>query len=234
MKRIFRRPMFLAIMAFVIVSLLTGGIAFGAVVITKSMNATVTIVQEEEEDSFEFYRDAAATQVASSVVLPDVSPGQTSDFTLYVKNTGTSNILVSQGASNVQASRGSLTLTFDGQVQRTLAPDQVARVDVVLSVPETAPEGQVSFTFSVNGAVSGTANPTTTPTAVPTTNPTSTPTVTALNGQQIFNTYCYTCHGSVPGTSRTQAQLVSFISGHNTGASLISAQVTALATLIRP
>ena len=232
MKRIFSRPMFLAIMAFVIVSLLTGGIAFGAVVITKSMNATVTIV--EEEDDFEFYRDAAATQVVSAIELPDVVPGETSDFTLYVKNTGTGNILVSQGASNVQASRGSLTLTFDGQAQRTLTPDQVARVDVVLSVPENAPEGQVNFTFSVNSVTSGTANPTTTPTTVPTTNPTSTPTVTALNGQQIFNTYCYSCHGSVPGTSRTQAQLVSFISGHNTGASLTSAQVTALATLIRP
>jgi mono/diheme cytochrome c family protein len=107
-------------------------------------------------------------------------------------------------------------------------------VDVVLSVPENAPEGQVSFTFSVNGVVSGTS-PTTTPTTVPTTNPTSTPTVTVLNGQQIFNTYCYTCHGGgVPGTSRTQAQLVSFISSHQTGASLTSAQVTALATLIRP
>jgi len=222
--------MFLAIMAFVIVSLLTGSIAFGAVVITKSMNATVNIVPEEEEDSFEFYRDSAATQVASTIVLPDVAPGETSDVTLYVKNTGTRDILLSQGASNVQASRGSLTLTFDGQAQRTLAPDQVARVEVILSVPEDAPEGRVNFTFAVNGVSSGTTSPTTTPT----TNPTTTPTVTALNGAQIFNTYCYTCHGSVPGTSRTQAQLVSFLSSHNTGASLTSAQLTALATLIRP
>jgi len=230
--------MFLAIMAFVIISLLTGGIAFGAVVITKSMNATVNIVQEVEQDSFEFYRDAAATQVAATIVLPDVAPGQTSDVTLYVKNTGTRDILLSQGASNVQASRGSLTLTFDGQAQRTLAPAQVARVDVFLSVPETASEGQVNFSFSVNGAASGTASPTTTPTTnpttTPTTSPTTTPTVTALNGQQIFNTYCYSCHGGVPSTSRTQAQLVSFISGHQTGSTLTSAAVTAVATYIRP
>jgi archaellum component FlaG (FlaF/FlaG flagellin family) len=229
--------MFLAIMAFVIVSLLTGGIAFGAVVITKSMNATVTIV-EDQEDSFEFYRDAAATQSVSTIVLPDVAPGETTDFTLYVKNTGTSNLLVSQGATNVQASRGSLTLTFDGQAQKTLAPNQVARVDVILSVPENAPEGRVEFIFSVNGAVSGTANPTTTPTTNPTTtpntNPTPVPTQTALNGQQIFATYCLSCHGSVPGTSRTQAQLVGFISGHNSGNSLTSAQVNALASFIKP
>src|SRR4030042_224650 len=176
---IFKRPMFLAIMAFVLVSLLTGGIAFGAVVITKSMNASVNIVQVQENnivtqvDSFEFYRDAAATQPVTTIVLPDVDPGEITDFTLYVKNTGTSNLLVSQGATNVQASRGSLTLTFDGQAQKTLAPNQVARVNVILSVPENAPEGRVEFTFSVNGVVSGTANPTTTPatTPTPTTNP---------------------------------------------------------------
>jgi len=228
MKSILKKPMFLAIMAFVLVSLLTGSIAFGAVVITRSMDATVNIV--EDEDDFEFYRDAAATQVLSAIELPDVAPGEVSDFTLYVKNIGSSDLLVSQGASTMQASRGSLRLTFDGLAQKTLAPDQVARVDVVLSVPENASEGQVYFTFSVNGAASGGSSPTTTPTA----NPTSTPTATALNGQQIFNSYCISCHGSVPGTSRTQSQLVSFISGHQTGASLSSAQVTALATFIRP
>jgi len=228
MKSILKKPMFLAIMAFVLVSLLTGGIAFGAVVITKSMDVTVNIV--EDEDDFDFYEDAAATQVLSAIELPDVAPGETSDFTLYVKNTGSGNILLSQGASTMQASRGSLNLYFDGQAQKTLAPDQVARVDVILSVPENAPEGQVNFTFAVNGAASGGTSPTTTPT----TNPTSTPTATALNGQQIFNTYCLSCHSGVPSTSRTRAQLVSFIPGHQTGGSLTSAAVTAVATYIKP
>jgi len=228
MKNTLKKPMFLAIMAFVLVSLLTGSIAFGAVVITKSMNATVNIVQDE--DDFEFYEDAAATRVLSAIELPDVAPGETSDFTLFVKNIGSGNILLSQGASTVQASRGSLTLTFDGQVQKTLAPDQVSRVDVILSVPENAPEGQVNFTFAVNGAASGATSPTT----APATTPASTPTVTALNGQQIFNTYCLSCHSGVPSTSRTQAQLLSFIPGHRTGGSLSSAQVTAVAAYIKP
>jgi mono/diheme cytochrome c family protein len=58
----------------------------------------------------------------------------------------------------------------------------------------------------------------------------------ALNGQTIFNSSCTSCHGlsTATGTSRTQAQLISWIPGHNTGSSLTSAQVAAVAAYIKP
>ncbi|MDD4858655.1 MAG: hypothetical protein PHR56_00390 [Dehalococcoidales bacterium] len=77
--------------------------------------------------------------------------------------------------------------------------------------------------------------PTPTPTPIPTPTPTLTPTPTPISGQQVFSANCSNCHGSgAPSTSRTQAQLNSFISTHNTGRNLIAAQIAALASWLKP
>ncbi|MFH1032500.1 MAG: DUF5666 domain-containing protein [Chloroflexota bacterium] len=56
----------------------------------------------------------------------------------------------------------------------------------------------------------------------------------AVTGKQVFSASCISCHTGAPNTTRTQAQLVDFISGHNTGRNLTPEQVAALAAWIKP
>jgi hypothetical protein len=111
----------------------------------------------------------------------------------------------------------------------------------------------VLWLFSLGGAyatviINGSANPTTSTVGLPTTTkqPTSTavPPTTAtpktttpvvLNGQAIFNANCLSCHRSrPPTTNRTQANLLTFISNHNTGRNLNAEQVAALVSFLKP
>jgi len=204
----------------------TAGVAYGATVFQKSLNVNVNVV---EPANFEFYSDQAATQVITDIYLEDVEPGETSTFTVYIKNIGSVTETVTAGPNSIPASVGALTLTFNGRTSLTLSPGATARIAGTLRVLDNAPAGPIDFTFTVNSTPSTSSG---NPTSTPTTTTTSTPTATTLSGQQIFSTYCLTCHSSLPGSNRTQSQLVNFISGHQTGASLTTNEVAAIAAFL--
>jgi len=209
------KPVLLALVSVITVWVITAGVAFAATVFQKSLNASVNIVAEA---AFEFYSDGAATHPIANVSLGDVSPDETSTFTVYLKNTSTSTETISAGSNTVPASVGTLTLKFDGQTQKNLAPGAITKIVGTLNVDDDATPGPINFSFSVK--------------AVPATT-SSLPTTPVVSGQQLFNTYCTSCH-SLPNTNRTQTQLISFISGHNTGKNLTAEEIVAIASFIKP
>jgi mono/diheme cytochrome c family protein len=75
-------------------------------------------------------------------------------------------------------------------------------------------------------------------TAAATTAPISGPSPTAksaLNGQQLYAANCASCHSTnPPRTSKTQAQLITFIAGHQTGRRLNQEQIAAIAAYFKP
>ena len=222
------------------------------------------------EPNFKFYSDPAATHAINKIKLPEITQGGVFTFTFYLKNTGTASQNISAANISVPASTGTLTLTFDGQAQTTLAVNSVVRVDGILAVTGQLTESNTDFTLSINAnpataaitttppvTTATTLPPGTTATTVTTPSPTKTTATTAatttttslpvttttttttipsvLNEQAIFNTNCISCHRSPPlVANRTQAQLAVFISGHNTGRNLTSAQVTAIAIFLKP
>jgi hypothetical protein len=212
------------------------------------------------EPDFKFYSDPAATHAIDKIKLPEITQGGVFTFTFYLKNTGTGSQIISAANISVPASTGTLTLTFDGQTQKTLAVNSIVRVDGILAVTGQMTESNTVFTLSINAnpataAVTTTATtlpPGTTTTTITTSSPTKTTTTAttttlpvttttttttpaALNGQAIYNANCISCHRSPPLTAnRTQAQLSVFISGHNTGRNLTNAQVNAIATFLKP
>ncbi|OGO06414.1 MAG: hypothetical protein A2Y92_02655 [Chloroflexi bacterium RBG_13_57_8] len=212
-------PILLALTAFVVVWVITAGAAYGATVFQKSLNANVRVIGGEA--SFEFYANQSATQVVTSVSLPDVELGGMSTFTVYIRNNGSVTETVSAGGNSIPASVGTLTLTFDGQSQATLAPGAVCRVTGTLRMSSSAEGGPLNFSFTINANVAAGQTPTATPTA------------TTLSGQQLFNTYCLSCHASgAPNTDLSGTQLVNFISGHQTGSGLTATQVSAIANFV--
>jgi hypothetical protein len=214
MRRFLSKPVLLAIVLTVTAWLATSGMAFAVTVIQKSLNASVKIVREDAD--FSFYSDSAATHLITDVSLEDVSAGDDSRFTVYLKNTSNVALTVSAGTNTIPPSLGTLTLTFDGLAQKELAPGAICRVVGTFVASENAPEGDIDFSFSVQAVPAGNTPPP----------------VTTLNGQQLFNNNCLSCHASgPPNTNRTQSQLVSFISGHRTGSGLTQEEAAAIASI---
>lgn len=169
----------------------TAGVAFGATVFSKPLNATVKIVAKGD---FTYYSDAAATQPITTIALPDVNPGGTSTFTVYVKNTGKSDVTLAAGVNNVPASTGTLALTFDGLPIKTLAVNAVSKLVGTLTAPATATAGTVNFAFNVDATPLTTTTP---PGGTTTTTTTTASTVSYSSSvQSAFNQYCVSCHGN--------------------------------------
>ncbi len=219
MKKRGNRRVALIVMLFIIVSVITAGIAYGASLFTKSLNAKVNVVGQA---SFAFYSDDDAEHLLSEVGVPDVSPGGTATFTFYVKNTSTVSEKVFASTNTVPVSIGTLTLKFDGQNEKILAPGAITKVVGTLTLTSNASVGLVNFSLAVSAEPIQSSGTTTNP-----------PPTTALNGQQIFAATCI-CHSLPPNTTRTQTQLLTFIPGHNTGSSLTTEEVAAVAAYIRP
>ena len=146
-------------------------------------------------------------------------------------------------------------MTFDSQVQKTLAANTIAKADGILTVTGTDTENPIDFIVSINASPvtnttttlpQGTTTTVTTATTATTsaTSPSSTTTPTnittttttpvILDGQAIFSANCTSCHRSLPATNLSQAQLSTFISRHNTGRNLTTAQVAAIAAFLKP
>ena len=128
-----RRIIFTAILCLA-VWLTTLGAAYGATAFTRSLNASVKVLSNA---NFAFFSDAAATQPVTSISLPDVTPGGTSTFTVYVKNTSSTDELLT-GSNTVPSATGTLNLTFDGAAQKTLAANGVSKMVGTLNAPATA------------------------------------------------------------------------------------------------
>jgi hypothetical protein len=229
------------------------GGGYAAVVIHKSMNASVIIL----EPNFLFYSDLGATHLIDKISLPEVAPGSVTNFTFYVKNISPVSQTISAGNFIIPASMGTITLNFDGQPQKTLAANDITRADGTLMVTDQAQIMPKEYTILIN-AVPVTTTQTTSTTVVPTTTKpitstivvptttkpttsttliptTTTSTQTVLNGQTIYNANCLSCHGSRPATNnRTLAQLSTFIANHNTGRNLTKEEVTAVVLFLKP
>jgi hypothetical protein len=140
------------------------GGAWAAVVIQKSMNASVIIL----EPNFLFYSDLDATHPIDKINLPEVSPGSVNNFTFYVKNISPVSQTISAGNFVIPASTGTITMTFDGQPQKTLAANAFTRADGTLIVIDQAQTKPKTYTILIN-AVPVTTTLITSTTVVPTT-----------------------------------------------------------------
>jgi mono/diheme cytochrome c family protein len=220
----------------------TAGVAFGATAFSKSLNASVKVLSRGD---FSFYSDPAATQLITNIALPDVNPGGTSTFTVYVKNTSKSDEILTAGINNVPAATGTLGLTFDGLSTKTLPAGAISKLVGVLTAPTTATAATVNFAFAVDALPTGT--PTTTGT---TTTPPASNVSYSASVQSAFNSHCITCHGNSGGVNLTSYSAVmgsgvvtsgnaagsrlyqSVTSGSMTGYGMSSAQVQSLADWI--
>ena len=147
MKKFLKGRIFLLAVCLGLVWVVTAGIAFGLTAVTRSLNATVNI---RANSDFAFFSDAAASQLMTQVSLPEVEPGEESTFTVYVKNTSTVAETLTAGPNSVPPQVGTLTLSFDGQASKTLAPGAITRVVGTLTVLQTAESGPLNFSFSIN------------------------------------------------------------------------------------
>lgn len=250
------KRIFLAAIICVTVWLLTAGVSFGATVLSKPLNATVRVIGKGD---FSYYSDAAATQPITSITLPDVTPGGSSTFTIYVKNTGTVDETLAAGVNNMPASAGTLALTFDGLSTKTIAVGAVSKVVIKLTSPATATAGNVNFTFNVDAAQAAVTATTTTTSSTPpgTTTTTSAVATVSYNTsvQPAFNLFCVSCHGGaggvnlgnwtqttgssygltpivVPGNAAGSKLYQSVTSGNMSGYGMSSAQIQSLADWI--
>jgi activator of HSP90 ATPase len=231
-KKSAAKPILLAMVMILCAWFLTAGAVYGATMFQKMMTVSANIVKEAD---FKFYSDDDAEHEITNIVMGDIVAGETFRFTIYVKNTSTTTEVISMGPATVPSTLGTLTMTFNGQQQVTLAPGAIAIVVGTLNVGEDATAGPIDFNFSVQAlAVSSSISTTTATTSTPVNTTATTPTTVALNGQQIYAANCASCHSSPPNTALSQSQLASFISGHRSGSSLTSAQVAAVAAYIKP
>jgi len=97
----------------------------------------------------EVYWDYACTDSVSSVDWGKLDPGSTRDVTLYVRNEGTSTLILSMSTSNWDPSgaSGYMTLNWDYGGQ-SISPDEVVQVTFTLSISANI-EGITSFSFDI-------------------------------------------------------------------------------------
>ncbi len=194
MQKWIKNKIWLPITAVILIWVMIGIGTYGAGVFSKSLGASINIVGNGD---FSFYSDQAATHLITQVSLPDASPGNTSTFTVYAKNTSLVTETLSTGSIAIPSSVGTLTLTFDGQPQANLTANAVSKVVGTMNVASSAAVGPVTFTFNVN------ASPVVSTSPSPTATATGTLVSYSSTIQPIWNQYCISCHGTSPGGTFT-------------------------------
>ncbi|MBI2853982.1 MAG: NapC/NirT family cytochrome c [Chloroflexi bacterium] len=139
-----------------------------------------------------FYHDAAATQPVTTLELGNVVQGTSRSTTFYVKNTGAVPVIISQGSGEPTMS-GTLTMNFEGVLQRTLAPGEVSMAVASFQSANDATPGDLNFPISVDFVDAPFSTSTPMPGAP------SGPVSYATIIQPLFNASCISCHG--PGGS---------------------------------
>jgi len=95
------------------------------------------------------YWDAVCTNKVSSISWGAIEPGSTKNFTVYIRNEGTSSVTLSMSTSNWSPSSASnyisLSWNYVGQV---LSPNQVVQVKLILSISASI-TGITNFSFDI-------------------------------------------------------------------------------------
>ena len=101
------------------------------------------------------YSNSGCTQNATSVDW-GLTAGITSNATVWVKNTGNSNVTLSMTTNSWSPSRASSWITLAwNQEGKVLAPNQAVQATLVLTVSSSIDRGITDFTFNI--VMAGTA-----------------------------------------------------------------------------
>jgi len=101
------------------------------------------------------YSNSACTQNATSIDWGQLQGGGTSNATVWVKNTGNSNVTLSLLSSNWLPSNAPTWITLSwNQEGQTIVPNQAVQANLVLSVSASIDASIIDFTFNL--IISGT------------------------------------------------------------------------------
>ncbi|MDD5190791.1 MAG: fibronectin type III domain-containing protein [Dehalococcoidales bacterium] len=162
----------------------------------------------------------SATTPAPATTVPAGASGLSATAPSYnvVNLTWTDNAVNETGIRVQRATNNTFTT---GLSSTTLVPNASSYTDNAVTANSTYYYRVIAFNAAGDATPSNTAT-ITTPSAPLT-----------IDAAAVFAANCTACHG-IPSTSKTQAQLIPFISSHNTGNSLTAAQVNAIAAWLKP
>ena len=101
------------------------------------------------------YSNSACTQIATNVDWGSLNGGGTANATVWIKNTGNSNVKLNMTAVNWSPANASLWMTLTwNQEGKTLAPAQVVQANLVLTVNASVDVNISDFAFNI--VISGT------------------------------------------------------------------------------
>jgi hypothetical protein len=143
------------IAALVAAALLVTVTASGALSASQTLASSGSI-QVTASINIGLYSDSACTQSAAAITWGTLEPGGAITRTLYVKNTGNSNAVLSMATSNWTPTNAQSGITLSWNVQgRTLAPNEVVQATLTLTVSSTIDAAITTFNFNIQ--ITGTA-----------------------------------------------------------------------------
>lgn len=119
--------------------------AFGALNVSQTVTSGGTIVGV----NVGVYSDSTCTQSASSINWGNLQPGNSANFTLWIKNTGRSSMTLSMTTSGWSPSNASTGITLSWNQQNTLlTPNQIVQGLLTLTVSPTISTSVTTFNFT--------------------------------------------------------------------------------------
>lgn len=142
-----------SLLELVVLLLVTGGIAFAAVSVNKTMPAAVTVnLQSSPEGALGFYSDAAGTVGITTLNFGELKPGVTGMVKIWVKNlTGGTTFRYFTAADDLL--KGSATISpYEAGAPNYLPPGQLKPFDIFLNLDPDIAVGAYQFTITINAA----------------------------------------------------------------------------------
>jgi hypothetical protein len=114
-----------------------------------SINQTISSTGAVTAINVGVYSDSACTNELTSLDWGTISPGNSQDITIYLKNTGNAQITLSMTTTNwtPASADGPITLTWDKE-NTTLNPNQETTATLTLSISESI-NGITNFSFDI-------------------------------------------------------------------------------------
>lgn len=140
-KMLFPIGLIVAIIALPILTLTSMGVL--------SINLTIPSSGDVTAINVGVYSDSACTNELTSIDWGTISPGNSEDVTIYLKNTGNAQITLSMTTNSwtpVEAN-GPITLSWNKENAK-LDPDQVTSATLTLSISESI-NGIAHFSFGI-------------------------------------------------------------------------------------
>jgi hypothetical protein len=131
------------------ITLLLFCICLAATVTSDSSSySTVSAKVAGSNDRLEIFTDSSCTQKLTSFSWGLLSAGSSATQTIYVKNSGSTNLMLSISTSNWSPSfaNGPITLTWSGE--KTLLPNQMAPITLKINVGSNA-TNIAAFNFNI-------------------------------------------------------------------------------------